>query len=80
MKICLWFWSPHIIVINRAISFLNVFAETDNLINIHLQALYGEKHNPMIVKQMNCFLNSSLKRFCKDSVTNKVSGEGIIMS
>ena len=80
MKIWLRFGFLHTIVARKASVYLNVCAETADLLGINIHVLSRENHDPMIVECINRFLNSCLTIFCNDRGTTKVAQEGIFIS
>ena len=80
MTIWLRFGFSHTIVARKASVYLNVCAETADLLGINIHVLSRENHDPMIVECINRFLNSCLTIFCNDRGTTKVAQEGIFMS
>ena len=80
MKSWLRFGFLHTIVIDKASVFLNVFAETADLLGINIHVLSGENPDPMIVERINRFLNSCLTIFLNERGTTKVAQEGILRS
>ena len=80
MKIWLRFGFSYTIVVDKVSVYLNVFAETADLLGINIRVLSGENHDPMIVERINRFLNKCLTIFCNERGTTKVAQEGILMS
>ena len=70
MKIWLCFGFSHAIVVDKASAFLGVFAATAALLNINIYIIYGENHDPIIVEQVNQFLNACLTIFCNGRGTD----------
>ena len=68
------------IVIDKASTFLGVFVETAKLMNINIYVLYGEDYDPMMVKHVCRFLNSSLTIVCNECVTNHATLEGVLVA
>ena len=68
------------IAVDKASTFLGVFAATAALLNINIHVLSGKNHDPMIVERINRFLNSCLTIFCNERETNKVALEGILVA
>jgi hypothetical protein len=60
MKIQLCFGLCHTIVLNKDRKFYGVFKEACNLLQLNRHTLSGNIHNPMMVKQINCYLNIGL--------------------
>ena len=80
MKTWLRFGVFHTILVDKASTFLSVFAETATLLNINIHVLSGENHDGMMVERINRLLNSSLTIFCNERGTNRVTLEGILMA
>ena len=80
MKIWLRFGFSHTLVVDKASSFLGVFAATAALLKVNIHVLSGENHDPMIVERVNRFLNAALTIFCNERATNRVALEGILMA
>ena len=64
---------------DKARTFLSVFAEMATLLNINIHVLADENHNGVIFERINRFFNSSLTIFCNERVTNRVA-LGILMA
>ena len=80
MKFWLCFRFSYTIVVDKASIFLNIFAETADLVGIDIYILSGENQDPTIVERINQFLNSCLTIYCNECSTTKFSQEGILMS
>jgi hypothetical protein len=61
MKIQLQFGLCHTTVLDKDSKFFGAFKEACNLLQLNQHVLSGSNHNPMIVKQVNCYLNKGLK-------------------
>ena len=61
MKIQLRFWFCHVIVLNKDSKFFGAFKEAVNLLQINRHVFSGGNHNPMLVEQVNRYLNKGLK-------------------
>ena len=80
MKIWLCFGFSYTIVVDKVSVYLNIFAETADLLGINIRVLSGENHDPMMFERTKRFLNSCLTIICNERGTTKVAQEGILMS
>ncbi len=79
MKIQLRFGFCHTIVLDKDSKFLGAFKEAVNLLQINFQVLLGGNHNPMLVKQVNWFLNKRLKIMTNERDSVRVAMEAILL-
>ena len=79
MNIWLRFGFSYTIMIDKDSKFLVVFSQTAALLNININVLSGENHDPMIVYRIFLFLNSCLTVFFNECGNNRVALEDILM-
>ena len=79
MNIWLRFGFSHTIMADKDSKFLVVFPQTSALLNININVLSGENHDPMIVYCICLFINSCLNVFCNERGNNRVALEDILM-
>ena len=80
MKVWLRFGFFHTIIVDKDSKFLGIFANTAAFLKINIHVLLGERHDPMIVKRINRYLNSCLAIFCNKYSSFCVTFEVILMS
>ncbi len=79
MKIQLRFGCCHTIVLNKDSKFFGVFKEAVILLQINCHVLSGNNHNPMLVEQVNRYLNKGLKIMTNEQDLVRVAMEAIIL-
>ena len=73
MKIWTCFDFPHTIVVNTDSKFGGIFEEIAELLGINMQVLSRGNHGPILIERVDHFLNASLKIFCNERETNRIS-------
>jgi len=79
MKVWLRFGFSPMIVVDKASTFLSVFAATAALLKINIHVLSGGNHDPMVIERVNRYLNKCLKIFTNECGSNRVALEGTLM-
>ena len=69
----------HTTVLDKDSKFFGVSRKALNLLQIHCHILSSANHNPMLVKQINCYLNKGLRIMCKERDSVWVALEGILL-
>jgi hypothetical protein len=72
MKVQLRFGFCHTIILDKDNKFFGAFKEAVNLLQINRHVLSGGNHNPMLVKQVNWYLNKGLKIMTNSEILSEL--------
>jgi hypothetical protein len=79
MNIQLRFGLCHTIVLDKDSKFFGAFKEACNLLQLNQHVLSGSNHNPMMVKQVNRYLNKGLKVMSNNCSSIQIAIEAILL-
>jgi hypothetical protein len=79
MKMLLRYGFFHTAVLDKDSKFFGVCRKALDLLQINCHILSSANHNPMLVKQINCYLNKGLRIMCKERDSVWVALEGILL-
>jgi hypothetical protein len=79
MRILLRFGLCHTLVLDKASSFLNVFNQVVELLQINSHTISAENHDAMIVERLNRYLNKGLKVMTNERNSVRISTEAILL-
>jgi hypothetical protein len=79
MKIILHFGFCHTCALDKDSKFFGVCPEALDLLQINCHVLSGGNHNPMLVKQLNRYLNEGLRIVANERDSNRVALEAILL-
>jgi hypothetical protein len=79
MKIMLQYGIYHTVVLDKDSKFLGVCRESLDLLHIDCHILSGGNHNPMLVEQVNCYLNKGLKIMTNECNSIRVAFKAILL-
>jgi hypothetical protein len=79
IKIQLRFGFCHTVVLNKDSKYFGSFKEAVDLLQINCLILLGGNHNPMLVEQVNHYLNKGLKIMTNERNLVRVAMEAILL-
>ncbi len=79
MKFILHFGFCHTCVLNKDSKFFGVCREALDLLQINCHVLSGGNHNPMLVEQLNRYLNEGLRIMANERDSNHITLEAILL-
>jgi hypothetical protein len=79
MRILLRFGLCHTLILDKASSFLNVFKQVVELLQINSHTISAENHDAMIVEHLNRYLNKGLKVMTNERNSVRISTEAILL-
>ena len=79
MRILLRYGFCHTAVLDKDSKFFGICCEALDLLQNHCHILSGSNHNPMLVEQINQYLNKGLQVMCNERNTVRVALEAILL-
>jgi hypothetical protein len=79
IKIILRYRFCHTIVLNKDSKFFGMCREALDLLQINSHVLSGGNHNPMLVEQLNCYLNKGLQIITNERDSIRIALEAILL-
>jgi hypothetical protein len=79
MRILLQYGFCHTAVLDKDSKFFGVCREALDLLQINCHVLSGSNHNPMLVEQINWYLNKGLRGMCNKQDSVRVALEAILL-
>jgi hypothetical protein len=79
MKIILQLAFCHTIFLNKDSKFFGVCCKALDLLQINCHVLSGSNHKPMLVEQLNRYLNQGLRIMCNERNSHWIALEGVLL-